>query len=337
MKVETKQDYGLVWKIIVASLSVVSVILIWAISLQREVIRREIVEKQLLLSQAEAEKAKTEAEKSQVKAEKSQVEAELANAAKSTFLANMSHEIRTPLNAIIGFSEVMISGIYGEITQPKYKEYLQDITNSGQHLATVINDILDLSKIEAGKWHLKEQDFDLEICIKDAFKMLKSGAAQKKILLSIVKDIASNQVTITGDMHSIKRTIINLLSNSVKFTNVGGAVICRISQNDDQSIMIEIKDNGIGIPHHRLQHVLNPFEQIQEAHDLNEEGTGLGLSIVQKLIELHDGTFTLESEEGVGTSAMITIPAYRVLGQHTDSESIQIVEGNLKKNIAHEV
>ncbi len=306
MENQLKPDYDLIRNIVILSFIVFLFILMWNTRLRREVKRRKVVEGQLLNSQMIAEEAK-------VKAEKSQAEAEIASEAKSRFLANMSHEIRTPLNAIIGFSEAMTIGIYGEISPPKYKEYLQDISDSGQHLATVINDILDLSKIEAGKWQLHEGVFDLDDCIGDAFNMLKASAQAKKILLSYIKDDEDQRILMNGDVHSIKRTVINLLSNSLKFTDVGGAIICHVSINYKGAGVIEIKDNGIGIPEDRLDQVLKPFEQIEQSHDLNEEGTGLGLSIVQKLVELHGGEFTLRSEENVGTSAIITLPSTRVV------------------------
>ncbi|MEZ5758889.1 MAG: transporter substrate-binding domain-containing protein [Emcibacteraceae bacterium] len=264
------------------------IILIWNTGLRREVNRRIIIEKEL---------------------KKSQKEAEQANTAKSAFLANMSHEIRTPLNAIIGFSEFINSGIYGEIKQPKYKEYLSDIINSSRHLATVIDDILDLSKIEAGKLQLLEKEFDLNDCIVDALKMVQPIANSKNILLSYRRTSA----ICLGDNNALKRVIINLLSNAIKYTNSGGKVNCLLCILSDGTVKIGISDTGIGIPADRIEQVKNPFEQIENSFDINEEGTGLGLSIVQKLTELHGGNFTLESELGVGTVATIILPKSRVI------------------------
>ena len=306
LKIENKEDYLLNWKIVFFALAIVVTILIWANSLRREVERRKTVEGELMLSQEKAELA-------QEKAELAKAEAESANIAKSAFLANMSHEIRTPLNAIIGFSDVMLLGLHGEIKEPKYQEYLNDIKGSGEHLAIVIKDILDLSKIEAGKWHLDETEFSLLSCTKEAAKMLESQASQKNVSLSCDADEQAHALKIIGDMHAIKRSIINLLSNAVKFTSEKGAVLCRTTRTDDGGVTIEVVDTGIGIPSNRLEHVLNPFEQCEDTHELNEEGTGLGLPIVKKLIELHDGVFTLESEVGIGTRAIISIPAQRIL------------------------
>ncbi len=295
LKIENKVNYQLVWKIIIIATIVILIVLIWNSSLRREVERRISVERNLLFSQKRAENA--------------QMVAEISNAAKSKFLANMSHEIRTPLNAIIGFSEAMILGVGGEVFSLKHKEYLYDIKKSGEHLAVVIKDILDLSKIEAGKWHLDETEFSLGNCIKEAIKMLSSQASPKNINIQFEED---DSVKFLGDEHAFKRVIINLLSNSIKFTNDNGTIKCLFDKQGNGDIKIEIIDNGIGIPAERIDHVLNPFEQSQDDHRLDQEGTGLGLSIVKNLIELHNGDFKLTSEVGVGTHAIITLPALRI-------------------------
>ncbi len=301
LKIEETENYTNFWRGfgIILILVTVLVILIWINSLREEVRRRKVVEGKLRASRAEAHAAL--------------MDAETANQAKSAFLANMSHEIRTPLNAIIGFSEVITSEIFGEISPPKYKEYVEDIKYSGEHLATVIKDILDLSKIEAGKWQLDETEFELDNCVNEVFKMLKDQASEKKIQLSYENKVPEKTITLHGDISAFKRTIINLLNNSVKFTRVGGWIDCMVTSSADGGAILCISDNGIGIPEDRLEQVLHPFEQIHDAHDLNEEGTGLGLSIVKKLVELHGGSFSLTSTENVGTAATISIPPERVL------------------------
>lgn len=296
VRLENIKDYTLIWQIVAIAVLIISFILFWLNKSQLEVQRRKIIEEELRIAKNEAKTA--------------QVEAEKANDAKSSFLANMSHEIRTPLNAIMGFSEVMSRGIFGEIKQDKYKEYLKDIRGSGEHLSLVIKNILDLSKIEAGKWELEEEIFDLEDCINDAIKMLEVAADEKNINLIHEQNMP---LYIVGECHAIKRSIINLLSNAVKFTYDNGPITCRVSDDENANVIIEIIDTGIGIPQDKLQDVLQPFGQNHEVQASNESGTGLGLAIVKQLIELHDGTFRLESEIGIGTKATILIPRARVI------------------------
>ncbi len=300
LQVQEVVDYKLVWQIALAAFTVMVIILIWNQSLRREVNRRISVERKLLFSQERAKAA--------------QEEAESANAAKSAFLANMSHEIRTPLNAIIGFSEAMLAGIGGKIVSSKHLEYLKDIKNSGEHLATVIKDILDLSKIEAGKWRLEESEFLLNDCLKDAIKMVEPLAVQKHIELIYGASNVSGPVKVFGDIHAMKRVFINLLTNAIKFTKEEGTITCSLKRKRSGCVSVEFADNGIGIPKDRIEHVLNPFEQSLGEHDLNEKGTGLGLPIVKNLVELHGGKFTLTSEVDVGTTAIISLPTSRIIG-----------------------
>ena len=296
LRVENVDNTELIAKILVGAMIVVLLILAWNYSLQREVNRRKEIQGKLAQSEKQAKEAL--------------VEAKAANKAKSSFLANMSHEIRTPLNAIIGFSEAMLIGVGGKIPIKKHEDYINDINKSADHLSTVIKDILDLSKIEAGKWVLEENEFTFDSCIDDAFKMLIPHAEKKHLNL-----IYENGVTLklNGDEHAFKRVIINLISNSIKFTNENGYVKCVVHEPNDKGVEIDIIDNGIGIPEDRIDKVLTPFVQSHEEYELNEEGTGLGLSIVKKIIELHDGKIKLSSTLGKGTCATITMPEYRVV------------------------
>lgn len=275
------------------------VVVVWIYILYKEVRRRQKVEKDLITTQDKLSDALAFAES--------------ANSAKSNFLANMSHEIRTPLNAIIGFSDVMGAGLYGEIEQPKYKEYLKDISKSGQHLERVINDILDLSKIEAGKWQLVEEEFDLVQCVIDSTKFVEPDANKKDIALSVKNNLPAdyNAKKYYGDQIAIRRVMLNVLSNAVKFTPEVGEIKCSIDETDHDMIRIVVSDTGIGIPKGKIEEVLSPFGQIQEIREFNHTGTGLGLSIVKELAEFHGGTFTLESEPGQGTDAIIMLPKCR--------------------------
>ncbi len=300
MRVESDERYEQVSQFFGPALAIFAGLIVWAFILYREVRRRKVVEEELINAKKQTEKALTYAEE--------------ANAAKSNFLANMSHEIRTPLNAIIGFSEVMSSGVFGEIRQEKYKSYLKDITKSGQHLETVIDDILDLSKIEAGKWQLKESKFNLENCLSECIRLVQPDASKKQIVFYVEKKLNRNdEVSLMGDEHAFKRVFMNLLSNAVKFTPEAGQIYCQIVFLDGKRISVEIRDNGIGIPEDKLKQVLSPFGQVHEVRDLNQTGTGLGLAIVKQLIELHGGDFYLQSEEGEGTNAIISIPSDRLV------------------------
>jgi len=309
VQVAAAPDYKLLTQLAMIALALITAISIWAVSAQIEIRRRRIVENKLILSQEMASQAQKEAEK--------------ANAEKSTFLANMSHEIRTPLNAIIGFSEMMYSGIFGKIENLKYREYLMDIKNSGHHLESVINDILDLSKIEAGKWNLDENEFNLNSCIKAAIKIIELQAKDKNISLKLTGLENGNLIKIYGDETAYKRIFINLLSNSVKFTGNDGEIIVSANPMADGSLKIENADNGIGIAADKIEHVLTPFSQAHDTKSSENVGTGLGLPIVKSLVELHGGSFSLSSEENVGTITTVLIPAVRVMAKE---------DNNMKKN-----
>ncbi len=231
---------------------------------------------------------------------------ERAYAAKSQFLANMSHELRTPLNAIIGFSEMMQRQLLGPIGTAKYLDYIGGIRESGEHLLDLISDILDMSKIEAGKYELDLEDFNLLKVLRLGAHMIEGRAldAQVRIISTIPDDVA---VHITADRRAVMQMVLNLLSNAVKFTEPGGEVCIEYIKRDD-AVIFRIADTGIGIPASKLKYVCRPFEQAANHFTRNHEGSGLGLAITKDLAELHGGEIRIESTVGVGTAVTITLP-----------------------------
>lgn len=240
--------------------------------------------------------------------------AELANRAKTKFLANMSHELRTPLNAIIGFSDIMKSELFGALGSPRYSEYAKDINDSGAHLLNVIDDILDISKIEAGRYPLEESNIELGEVVRWSIEIMRPRTAEKKITVTLE---ASNDLPqVHADMRAIRQVMLNLLSNAIKFTPEGGLIAVTACHNADGTLTLSVSDNGIGIPSDKLETVLEPFGQVDDSSARLHNGTGLGLSITKSLVELHDGTFNLESILGEGTTARMTLPASRLRPAH---------------------
>jgi two-component system, cell cycle sensor histidine kinase PleC len=230
--------------------------------------------------------------------------AEEANQAKSKFLANMSHELRTPLNAIIGFSEIMEACLFGPLGAEKYSEYCSDIRESGKYLLDVINDILDMSKIEAGRIRLDREELELERMLADAMRVVSARAEEKR--LTLTSEIASD-IRFTADRRAIKQIMLNLLSNAVKFTPEGGRVNVR-GRLSTNSVMIIIEDTGIGIPKDALQKLGRPFEQVESQLTKRHQGSGLGLAIAKSLTELHGGSMRIRSTANVGTTVMVRLP-----------------------------
>jgi two-component system cell cycle sensor histidine kinase PleC len=230
--------------------------------------------------------------------------AEEANQAKSKFLANMSHELRTPLNAIIGFSEIMGSGMFGVLGSDKYQEYCHDILTSGKYLLEVINDILDMSKIEAGRMKLDMKPLDLSQILAESLRVVSGRAEDKHLALDA--DIESS-ISVVADRRAVKQIIVNLLSNAVKFTPDEGRVIVR-SQLLSDSIVLVIADTGIGIARDSLHRLGKPFEQVESQLTKTYHGSGLGLAIARSLTNLHGGTMRLRSKLGAGTVVRIKLP-----------------------------
>jgi two-component system cell cycle sensor histidine kinase PleC len=230
--------------------------------------------------------------------------AEEANQAKSKFLANMSHELRTPLNAIIGFSEIMQAGMFGPLGAEKYREYCRDIHNSGLYLLDVINDILDMAKIEAGRIRLDFEDLDLETMLAEAIRVAGARAQDKK--LAVTARIAPG-LTLRADRRAVMQIVLNLLSNAVKFTPAGGAVAVR-ARASATNVVIAIRDNGIGIAPDALARLGRPFEQVESQLTKSHQGSGLGLAIAKSLVELHGGEMRIRSRLGKGTLVLVRLP-----------------------------
>ena len=236
--------------------------------------------------------------------------ADAANRAKSTFLANMSHELRTPLNAIIGFSEMMQHEALGPVGSARYRGYADDINQSGMHLLGLVNDLLDLSKIEAGKMELSEDLVDIGQLIADCLVLVRDAAARAGIELLIDKD--PGLPLVYADERKLKQILLNLLSNAVKFSGEGGAVEIMAAVAASGALDISVRDSGAGIKPEDMAKALEPFGQLQSAVDSGQVGTGLGLPLSRKLAELHGGTLEIESVAGRGTTVQLRIPAERV-------------------------
>ncbi|MDI3559537.1 PAS domain-containing sensor histidine kinase [Bradyrhizobium sp. Arg816] len=255
-------------------------------------------------SQAALERQTNELADLAEKYQREKTRAEEANQTKSKFLANMSHELRTPLNAIIGFSEIMGSGMFGELGSEKYQEYCQDILTSGHYLLEVINDILDMSKIEAGRMKLDMEELDLGQTLAESLRVVSGRAQDKHLTLDAGIE---KSISVVADRRATKQIIVNLLSNAVKFTPDGGRIVVRSRQLDDK-IVLMIADTGIGIAPHSLARLGRPFEQVESQLTKTYHGSGLGLAIARSLAQLHGGSMRLRSKIDVGTVVRVTLP-----------------------------
>tara|TARA_R110002020_G_scaffold41276_7_gene121673 strand:- start:601 stop:2127 length:1527 start_codon:yes stop_codon:yes gene_type:complete len=261
--------------------------------------------------QAEKDALISELEEARQMSDEARRHAEQANIAKSQFLATMSHELRTPLNAIIGFSEVLHSELLGPHQVAQYKEYAGDIHGSGQHLLNLINELLDLSRIEAGKYELNEEVVSLVDIAADCRRMMELRAKSKGI--ELVFSTGDNLPRLWGDERAIRQVVLNLLSNAIKFTPQHGKVILQVARSGDGGQLVSVKDNGPGIPEDEIATVLSSFGQGSLAQKTAEQGAGLGLPIVQKIMELHQGRFDLFSKLRFGTEVIATFPRARVM------------------------
>jgi two-component system cell cycle sensor histidine kinase PleC len=278
---------------------------ITAIKLQDEARRRN--EAQLQEAVDNLEQSKSQLAELARKYEAEKIRAEGANKAKSEFLANMSHELRTPLNAINGFSEIMLGEMFGPLGDKRYKEYSQDILSSGQHLLALINDILDMSKIEAGKMNLRFEPMHLLDVVEDAVRLVRNRAEASGLAL----DIELPQLPeIEADYRAIKQVLLNLLSNALKFTPHGGRVSVTAEVRRDGQVRVAVHDTGIGISAEDIKRLAQPFEQIESQHSKTQQGTGLGLALTKSLVEMHEGVLEMSSEPGEGTTVSFTLPVH---------------------------
>src|SRR5579871_6313608 len=236
-------------------------------------------------------------------------EAEAANKAKSQLLANVSQELRTPLNAILGFSEILAGEMLGPVGE-RYRDYAKDIHDSGLHLLSIIDDLLDLSKIEAGRLNLSQDIVDVAELFDTVSRFVRERATSAGLTLSI--DLPANMPPVKGDRRALRQVLLNLLSNSVKFTPAGGHIVLEAMREPCGGIGFRVRDTGIGIAAGDIPRALEPFGLIDNSLSRKYTGTGLGLPITRALVELHSGRFELTSEPGVGTTATVILPAERV-------------------------
>ncbi len=248
-----------------------------------------------------------ELEETRDEALRKRFEAETANASKTAFLANMSHELRTPLNAILGFSEIIAQECFGPVGSPRYREYASDINISGSHLLSLINDLLDVAKIEAGRMDIEPNPIEVDGLFDSAMKIMGPKSREKNQQLNI--RVEEDAPSLFADERALKQILINLLSNAVKFTPEGGTISMVASKAPDGAFQLMVEDNGPGIPLEKLDRIFMPFSQVDNRYDRQSGGTGLGLALVRGLAELHGGRAWLESEPGKGCVAYVVLPS----------------------------
>jgi PAS domain S-box-containing protein len=234
-----------------------------------------------------------------------------ADRAKSEFLANMSHELRTPLNAIIGFSEVMEGEMFGPIGVPQYKNYVSDIMASGRHLLAIINDILDMSKIEAGEMKLSEEAIEPATLIASTMRLIEGRAFNAKVGVSA--EVDADLPRLWGDSRMIRQCLLNLLSNAVKFTPKGGSISVIARRDRSGSLVLAVRDTGIGMNDADLERAMAPFGQVDSRLERKYEGTGLGLPLTKRMMDLHGGSLKIESRPNAGTTASLCFPPARII------------------------
>ena len=239
------------------------------------------------------------------------VKAEDANRAKSMFLANMSHELRTPLNAVIGFAEIIKNELLGAINEPRYREYAADIHSSGNHLLRVINDILDMTKVEAGTYQLREDVCDVAKVVGDAVASVRNLAIQHELTVRV--EVPDDIPFLFADERCLRQMLVNFLSNAIKFTPKGGDVTVSARLEPDGAIALAVVDTGIGMAEDAIPQALTPFQQLEGSHGRKYEGTGLGLSLIKAMLDLHEGSLHVDSKLGAGTTVTAQFPPRRTI------------------------
>lgn len=256
--------------------------------------------------------------------------AEKANVAKTHFLANISHELRTPLNAIIGFSDILAQDLFGRMENERHREYSELINQSGKHLLQLVNDLLDMSKLDAGKYSLEYGKFNVSGLIGHVGQTLKPVAEEAKLRIDM--DVPEEPLLLNADERACRQILINLVSNAIKFSNPGGHVTIRARKAAGQ-VELAVIDRGIGISPEDVSRLGKPFVQADSAYDRHYEGTGLGLSIVKGLVELHEGSFRIHSKKDFGTTVVVTLPTAADVTPLVTGHSVR-VEGQAKKAAA---
>jgi two-component system cell cycle sensor histidine kinase PleC len=264
-----------------------------------------------LAFQSEKDMLIAELEQAKANSDEARRRAEEASLAKSSFLATMSHELRTPLNAILGFSEVMKSELFGAHAVAAYRDYSNDIHTSGAHLLTLINEILDLSRVEAGRYELQEESVSLPGVIEDCVRLLALRARKREVTLTDV--VEPNMPRLWADERAVRQIALNLLTNAIKFTPPGGQVVVKVGWTKVGGQYFSVRDNGPGIPEQEIPIIMSSFGRGSMAQKNADEGTGLGLPIVKGLVELHGGSFTLRSKLREGTEVLVILPPERVM------------------------
>jgi len=259
----------------------------------------------------------TERKAAEAEMERARRQAELANRAKSDFLANMSHELRTPLNAIIGFSEAMSHELLGPVADKRQLEYIKDIHGSGLLLLSIINDVLDMSKIEAGKLELAPETVVLQQVVAETLRIVRERARSRD--LNLVTTLPEKRLRLIADERAIKQVLLNLLSNAIKFSHHGGQIDIRGWEHPDGGLVLEVEDYGIGMSADEAARALQPFGQASSVTARKHGGTGLGLPIAKGLVEAHGGTLAVDSSPGRGTTVRVTLPRQSAFAELIDA------------------